>query len=128
MRKSLFFICLCLFVVASGYKKEVIIPNRTIITTLDSGDWIKFDGGLSYTAAINMPEIDDYVNENHGILVYFSFQDGTYEALPEVYNGISYSYITRAGQIVIEIQSSDGISVVTPPGGVTVKIVLIESY
>ena len=128
MRKSLFYICLCLIVVVSGCEKEVISPNRTIITTLSPGDWIQSNGGRSYSAAIDMPEIDDYVNENNGILVYFSFEDGTYEPLPEVYNGVSYSYITRIGQIVVEIQSSDGISVVTPPGGVKVKIVLIDSY
>ena len=105
----------------------MIVPNRTIITTLNSGSWIKNDGGRNYTAAIDMPEIDNYFNDHGGVLVYISFDNGTYEQVPQVYNGVSYSYITRTGQIVLEIQSSDGLGTVTPPGTVKVKIVLIES-
>jgi hypothetical protein len=108
-------------------KKEQIVPNRTIITTLNSGNWIKLDGGRTYTSSINMPEINNYFNDYGGVLVYVSFENGTYEQIPQVYNGVSYSYLTRAGQIVIEIQSSDGQAVISPPGSVKVKIVLIES-
>ena len=128
MKRSLFFICLSLIVLfAAGCKKEMIVPNRTIITTLNAGNWIKLNGGRTYTASINMPEFDNYFNEHGGILVYISFDVGTYEQIPQVYNGVSYSYVTRSGQIVMEIQSSDGIGIVTPPGTVKVKIVLIES-
>lgn len=103
------------------------MPNRTIITTLSSGSWVQSNGGRTYTAAIDMPEIDNYFNDHGGVLVYISFDSGTYEQVPQVYNGVSYSYITRTGQIVLEIQSSDGIGTVTPPGTVKVKIVLIDS-
>ncbi|MGV3685846.1 MAG: hypothetical protein ACO1NS_09485 [Daejeonella sp.] len=127
MKRSLIFMCLSLVLVAAGCKKEMVVPNRTIITTLNSGSWVPNDGGRTYTAAIDMPEIDDYFNERGGVLVYISFDNGTYEQVPQVYNGISYSYITRTGQIVMEIQSSDGIGTVTPPGAVRVKIVLIDS-
>lgn len=123
------FALLALFVLFMGAscKKEQIVPNRTVITTLTSGNWIKLNGGRSYTASINMPEIDNYFNDYGGVLVYISFENGTYEQIPQVYNGVSYSYITRSGQIVIEIQSSDGQAIISPPGSVKVKIVLIES-
>lgn len=123
------FALLALFVLFMGAscKKEQIVPNRTVITTLTSGNWIKLNGGRSYTASINMPEIDNYFNDYGGILVYISFENGTQEQIPQVYNGVSYSYITRSGQIVIEIQSSDGQAIISPPGSVKVKIVLIES-
>jgi hypothetical protein len=127
MKRSLIFMCLSLVILAAGCKKEMIVPNRTIITTLNSGSWIQNNGGRTYTAAIDMPEIDNYFNDHGGVLVYISFDNGTYEQVPQVYNGVSYSYITRTGQIVMEIQSSDGIGTVTPPGTVKVKIVLIES-
>ncbi len=127
MKRSLIFICLSLIVFAAGCKKESIVPNRTIITTLNSGSWIPVNGGRTYTASIDMPEIDNYFNDHGAVLVYISFENGTYEQIPQVYNGVSYSYVTRTGQIVIEIQSSDGIGTVTPPGTVRVKIVLIES-
>ena len=127
MNRSLIFMCLSLIIFAAGCKKEMIVPNRTIITTLNSGSWIQNDGGRTYTAAIDMPEIDNYFNDHGGVLVYISFDNGTYEQVPQVYNGVSYSYITRTGQIVLEIQSSDGLGTVTPPGTVKVKIVLIDS-
>ena len=127
MKRSLIFICLSLIIFIAGCKKEMIVPNRTIITTLNSGNWVQNGGGRTYTAAINMPEIDNYFNEHGGFLVYISFENGTFEQVPQVYNGISYSYITRTGQIILEIQSSSGLGTVTPPGAVKVKIVLINS-
>jgi hypothetical protein len=127
MKKPILLFALFVLVLSAGCKKEQIVPNRTILTTLNSGNWIKLDGGRSYSASINMPEIDNYFNDYGGVLVYVSFETGTYEQIPQVYNGVSYSYLTRSGQIVIEIQSSDGLAVVTPPGSVKVKIVLIES-
>jgi hypothetical protein len=123
MKKSVFLFAMSIMLLGAGCKKEYIVPNRTIFATLNPGNWIKLDGGRSYTASINMPEIDNNFNDYGGVLVYISFDNGTYE----VYNGVSYSYLTRSGQIVLEIQSSDGIGTVTPPGSVKVKIVLIES-
>jgi hypothetical protein len=127
MKRSLIFICLSLIISIAGCKKEMIVPNRTIITTLNSVNWVQNAGGRTYTAAINMPEIDNYFNDHSAVLVYISFENGTYEQVPQVYNGVSYSYITRTGQIILEIQSSDGLGTVTPPGTVKVKIVLINS-
>lgn len=127
MKKPIILFALLLLVFSSGCKKEQIVPNRTIHTTLNAGNWIKLDGGRSYTASISMPEIDNYFNDYGGVLVYVSFESGSYEQIPQVYNGVAYSYLTRSGQIVIEIQSSDGIGTISPPGSVKLKIVLIES-
>lgn len=128
MKRSILLICLSLLVFAAGCKKEGIVPNRTIITTINSGSWTQSNGGRTYTAVIDIPEIDSYFNDHGGVLVYISFDNGgSYEQVPQVYNGVSYSYITRPGEIVMEIQSSDGLGTVTPPGTVRVKIVLIES-
>lgn len=127
MKRSLIFICLSLIIFIAGCKKEMIVPNRTIITTLNSVNWVQNSGGRTYTATINMPEIDNYFNDHGAVLVYISFENGTYEQVPQVYNGVSYSYITRTGQIILEIQSSSGLGTVTPPGTVKVKIVLIKS-
>lgn len=126
MKRLILPLFLILFSVASC-TKEYIVPNKTIVTELRSGSWTSSNGGRSHTAAIDMREIDDFVNENHGVLVYISFGDRAYEQIPQVYSGVSYSYYTRPGQIVMEIQGSDGTSEVTPPGSMTVKIVLIES-
>lgn len=127
MKKSLLAICLLLILASAGCKKDQLVPNRTIITNLSSGNWIPVNGGRTYTASIEMPEINNYFNDYGGVLVYISFENGTYEQIPQVYNGVSYSYITRTGQIVLEIQSADGVGTVTPPGSIKVKIILIDS-
>jgi hypothetical protein len=108
-------------------KKQYIVPNKTIIVELSSGSWIPLNNGKSYTAAISVPELDNYMNERGGVLVYVSFGDNTYEQIPQLYNGDAYSFVTRPGQIVLEAQRYDGIGLVFPPGNMTVKIVLIES-
>jgi hypothetical protein len=70
MKKSILLLALVVIVMSSSCKKEQIVPNRTIITTLSPGNWIKLNGGKSYTASINMPEIDNYFNDYGGVLVY----------------------------------------------------------
>lgn len=127
MKKFIIPLFLIMFSLASC-TKEYVVPNRTIITELRAADWVNVSNqGRNFYAEIDMPEIDEYVNEHHGVLLYISFGDRAYEQVPQVYNGVSYSYYTRPGQIVLELQSSDGVATVTPPGSMTVKIVLIES-
>jgi hypothetical protein len=108
-------------------KKEYIVPNRTIVLNVNAGSWIPLNGGRSYTSAINLPELDEYMNERGGVLVYLSFGSNTYEQIPQVYSGEAYSFVTRPGQIVLEVQRYDGVGTVRAPGGMTVKIILIDS-
>lgn len=116
-----------LFLLNSCKKTELVLPNQTIVINLTSGSWVPLNGGKSFTTAINVPELTDYMNERGGILVYLSFGSKTYEQIPQVYDGDSYSYVTRPGQVVLEVQRYDGFGVVTAPGGMTVKIILINS-
>lgn len=117
-----------IILISSCQKNEYVVPNRTIITELKPGNWITSDNGRTYSAAIDMPEIDNYFNERGGVLVYASFGNQVFEQLPQVYDGVAYSYTTQPGQIVIDVQSSDGIVIIeNPPGSMTIKIVLIES-
>lgn len=127
MKKLLLLLLPILFLAGSCKKTEVILPNKTIVINLTSGNWIQINGGKSYTTAINVPELNDYMNERGGILAYISFGSRTYEQIPQVYDGDSYSYVTRPGQVVLEVQRYDGLGVVKAPGTVTVKIILINS-
>ncbi len=101
MKKSVFLFAMSIMVLSAGCKKEYIFPNRTVFVTLNPGNWIKLDGGRTYTASINMPEIDTNFHEYGGILVYISIDNSTYEQIPQVYNGVSYTYLSRSGQIVV---------------------------
>jgi len=125
--KALVLFFLPLLFIASSCKKVEYVPNKTIVVDLSSGSWIPLNAGKSYTAAISVPELDDYINEQGGVLVYLSFGDKTYEQIPQVYNGDSYSFVTRPGQIVLEVQRYDGQSLVFPPGSMTVKVILMQS-
>jgi hypothetical protein len=108
-------------------KKEYVVPNKTIVVNLSAGSWIPISNGRGYTAAISIPELDDYMNERGAVLIYISFGSKTYEQIPQVYNGDTFSFVTRPGQIVLETQRYDGLGTVSSPGNLAVKIVLIES-
>ena len=125
--KKLILFTLPLLLLMSSCKKEYLIPNRTIVVNLSSGSWIPLNGGKTYTAAINLPELDEYINEQGGVLVYISFGSQTYEQIPQLYNGDAFSFVTRPGQVVLEVQEYDGLGVVAPPENMTVKIILMDS-
>lgn len=103
------------------------VPNRTIITDVNARGWVTYDSGKTYEVKIDLPEYDNYYHEEGAILVYASFGDSGYEQVPQVFDGISYSYIAFRGRLTIQIQDSDAFGEVTPPSQMRLKIVLIDS-
>ena len=112
------------------------IPSQTIYAQADSTDWTKYPttNSNSWAISINMPEITDAVAQNDDVSVFISYNYDTpnasdiqYEAIPEVYNGYSYSYTYQTGQIAIYAQSPTATLPAATPGKVTVKIVLTPS-
>jgi hypothetical protein len=128
MKNRLSLLLIPILFLVTACTKSTVNPNQTILTTIGSSKWSSADGGKTYAAFISTPEIDSYTNAYDAVLVYASF-DGTktYEQVPEVYNGIAYSFTHKVGQVEIDIQSSNGTSIITPPGTVDIKIVLIRS-
>jgi len=130
MKKVLSILCLVLVTIAfSSCKKEYITqatPNQTILFNVSSSAWKLSTDGKSYYAVISTPEIDSYFNDYGGVLAYFSFTTGVYEQIPEVYNGVSYSYTHNAGSIVLYAQSYDGSTPVIPQA-LVFKLLLIPS-
>ena len=121
--------CCVIVVAASSCTKKYITPNpnQTILINVASSSWTTTDGGKTYSSVVNTPEIDSYFNDHGGVLVYFSFTKGVYEQIPEVYQGISYSYTHNAGSLVLYAQASDGLTVITKPDDTVLKLLLIES-
>lgn len=121
--------CCVIVVAASSCTKKYITPNpnQTILINVASSSWTTTDGGITYSSVVNTPEIDSYFNDHGGVLVYFSFTTGVYEQIPEVYQGISYSYTHNAGSLVLYAQASDGLTVITKPDNTVLKLLLIES-
>lgn len=112
---------------AACEKKEYYVPNQTIVTDLARNMWTRNADG-SCTALIDLPELDGYLQQRGGILVYISEdQGGTYEQIPQVYQDRSYSFAAVQGQLRIDLESRAGLSVVSVPSIVTVKIILVDS-
>jgi len=104
---------------------EYVTPNQTIITDIAASDW-KLTSNNTYAVTLSMPEIDTRVNSDFGIVVSVSADGNTFEAIPEVYAGYSYSFTHQPGSLTIESQGLNGQAGTAPPG-ITIKIVLIES-
>lgn len=129
MKRILSIIGCVIVLAASSCTKKYITPNpnQTILYTVTSSAWTTDDGGKTYSAVIDAPEIDSYFNDHGGVLVYFSFTDGVYEQVPEVYQGISYSYTHNKGSIALYAQSSTGTTVISRPDDTVLKLLLIDS-
>lgn len=130
MKRILSILCLAIVVLtASSCQKNNVAPNNnlTILTSVGTGGWSTLDNGKTWKQSINVPELDSYANDNSGVLVYLSFTNGVYEQIPEVFNGVSYSYIHERGLLTIYAQAYDGNLTTPNPGSGNVKIVLIDS-
>ncbi|MCW3110950.1 MAG: hypothetical protein JWQ09_5456 [Segetibacter sp.] len=137
MKKFFSIACVVIAVTAlSACTKKYITPNnnRTVFSnSIPQANWVRTHDGKADSTSISVPALDQYFNERGGVLVYLSFFEGTngnntYEQIPEVYNGTSYSYYHYKGNIVLYAQPSNGSTpTVKPPAGIVAKIVLIES-
>ncbi|MET1057482.1 MAG: hypothetical protein ABWY16_19365 [Pedobacter sp.] len=128
---------LLLFIAAVGLsscKKEVLVandlPNITLLKYINPNQWLSSSDGRSLTVGIPVAEIDRDTFENDDISLMISRNDSdTYEKMPFVYNGQTYSYTVEPGIVTIDVQTSDAQNTipVRPTQTARVKIVLIRS-
>ncbi|MGF7075476.1 hypothetical protein [Mucilaginibacter sp. R-33] len=127
MKKILTLICCTIVLAATSCKKEYVTTSPSATTIFDTTPNFALDNSINgYTTTLNVPEITDYYN-NHGAVLVYLEDNGTYEQLPDVYGGISYRFVYQTGKLYIDAQNSDG-SVPTGagiPGPLKVKIVLV---
>lgn len=98
------------------------------IYTIQSADWTTTNNGLIYTAQFNVPELDNRMYQTGAVLVYLSFTGTSYfEALPEVFNGITYGTIHSPGYVGIDISAVSGDPVNPPAQSITAKVILIDA-
>ncbi|SEP28961.1 hypothetical protein [Mucilaginibacter sp. OK283] len=128
MKKILTLICCTVILAATSCKKETIIgPGATTVFTSTTG-W-SFDSTIgnngAYTSDIPMPEIDNYY-DNHGAVLVYLDDSGTYEQLPDVFDGITYRFVYTKGHVYIDAQNADGSKLTVAPPKLNVKIVLVQ--
>lgn len=118
---------------ASSCRKEVtqvIQPNQTVVFPVTAASWQYDDQLNSWFVNLDMPEIDSYIQENGGVLVYMNREGDGYEQVPFLYDQITYSYVTFTGgiQLVAQYYDANGTSDVPPrPSSSTIKVVIIDS-
>lgn len=95
---------------------------------INTADWQTDDNGTSYYTSFDLPELDDIIFDHGAVLVYLSFDDNIYEALPEVYDGIAYGAIHSPGAVTVDLHAVDGSPLSGAPSGVVyAKIILIDA-
>lgn len=126
-------VLLALVFTFSSCKKEVTEIQQvdqafSAVYTLNAAGWGSSDGGLSYSTDLPVAELNNDILTNGAVLVYLSFDNGaTYEAIPEVFNGVAYGSVHTQGKITLDLYATDG-GTVTPPGAaILAKVVLISA-
>ena len=130
MKTLLFLPLLLMGILFTGCTKkyEYVTPNQTIFFDVAADDWQLTDNETYLVTLSPLPEIDGQVNQDFGVVVSISGDGGaTFESIPSVYNGVSFSYTHTQGSLSIESQISDGSGSGARPPAIRVKIVLVES-
>jgi hypothetical protein len=130
MKKLILFSALSLLIFSSCKKEttQQVKQAFSAVYTIAPSDWSTNNNGQSFTAQLNIPEIDNNIYQNGAILVYISFS-GTnyYEALPEVFDGIAYGAIHSPGYVGIDISAVSGDPISAPTQSISAKVILIDA-
>lgn len=115
----------------SACTKEVVQPATpqaySAVYSITPSNWSTSDNGISYSTTFNVPELSNAIFDHGAVIVYLSFDNNIYEALPEVFDGISYGAIHSPGSVTIDYHAVDGSTVSAPSGTVYAKIILINA-
>jgi hypothetical protein len=129
MKKILTLICCTIVLAATSCKKEYVTTSPSATTIFDTTPAFVLDntneqGSVhGYTTTLSVPEITDYY-QNHGAVLVYLEDNGTYEQLPDVYEGVTYRFVYETGKLYIDAQNSDG-TIPAKPNPLKVKIVLV---
>lgn len=132
MKKLLILIVPALLIFSSCTKEVTKVQKVdqafSAVYTIQTGGWTTDNNGLSYTAELDIPELDDIIYQNGAVLVYISFSGTSYyEALPEVFDGIAYGAIHSNGYVGIDISALSGDPINAPAQTISAKVVLIDA-
>jgi hypothetical protein len=124
----------------SGCTKTTIQQVNQVYSalyTVSASSWAQGqdqDGTKYFYATLNIPELTQDIDINGGVAVYLTFDDvttvtsPTYEALPEVINGVAYGVIHTTGSVTIDLRAADGSSLTSAITSTTsVKVVLMQA-
>ena len=131
--KRLFLLLSLPVFIFSACKKQVTEVRQvdqafSAVYTINPSDWKTTNNGQSYSAELDVPELDNAVYQDGAVLAYLSFSGTSYyEALPQVFDGITYGAIHGNGYVSIDMGAIDGGNINPPGQPVSAKIILIDA-
>lgn len=106
---------------------QVQNPAVGIHFLITPSDWNTTDEGISFHTSMPVPELTRDIYDHGAVLTYIAFGTDYYEALPEVFDGISYGAIHEAGFVTVDYHALDGSILGAPSANTDIKIVLIPA-
>jgi preprotein translocase subunit SecD len=122
----------------SGCTKSYPQVNQVFsaVYTVQANQWAQGtdpDGTTFYYTTLTVPELTQAIDLNGGVAVYLSFDaptatDPTYEAMPEVFDGVAYGAIHTTGSVTIDLRGADGSSLTSAISAPTlIKVILMQA-
>lgn len=120
-----------LFIGSCKKETNIINPVQTFQYTIHSNSWQKASDpayGNGFGIAIPVPEITDATVDAGAVIVYLSLDGGkTFEAIPEVINGVTYLTSHSTGYLYLEMYEAYGGDLTSPFSGDIIAKVVIQN-
>lgn len=123
----------------SGCTKNYPQVNQVFsaVYTVQANQWAAGQdpngGAKFFFTSLSVPELDQTMDLNGGVVVYLSFDDPsstnpTYEAMPEVIDGVAYGVIHTTGSVTVDLRAADGGDLTSAISAPTlIKVVLMDA-
>ncbi len=130
------FALLVLLLTMGACKKEVtqvVDQGFSAVYTVHGADFKTGDGGKTYTVNLNVPEVDQQIVDNGGVMVYLSLDGGdTFEALPEFFQTVAYGTYHQVGSVSVDLSAANHTDVISAPvdpsvGYYLIKVVILDA-
>ena len=127
----LLFLCISGIGMGSCTKKVTQVVNQgfSAIYNIKASGWKANSTNTYINYEFNVPELDQFMLENGGVMVYLSLNGGeTYETLPEVVQNVAYGSYHYLNTVGIDLSPADNTGTVTAPtDDLKVKLVLLDA-
>src|SRR5690606_2954270 len=113
-------------------KDDVYIPPpaNSYLFSIQPEDWYEFEdseGVVGYETEYEITALTANINDAGAVLVYFDFAgDGVFNALPHVYDNITYLYNTYIQSVQFQVLGAESGVLPSLPGTIDCKVVLID--
>jgi hypothetical protein len=118
------------------YNYPTVNQVFSAVYTVQANQWAQGtdpDGTIFFYTSLSVPELTQQIDLNGGVVTYLSFDpatatDPTYEAMPEVFNGVAYGSIHTTGSVTIDLRGADGSNLTSAISAPTlIKVVLMDA-